>query len=72
MMLKDKLPNKLEAVKRNNLSYTSDKKQVPENVKKFLTGKKYFIRTFGCQANVRDEEIMAGYLKEAGMTKTDD
>lgn len=72
MMLKDKLPNKFEAVKRNNLSYTSDKKQVPENVKKFLTGKKYFIRTFGCQANVRDEEIMAGYLKEAGMAKTDD
>ena len=53
MMLKDKLPNKFEAVKRNNLSYTSDKKQVPENVKKFLTGKKYFIN-----------DILTGGIKE--------
>lgn len=31
--------------------------------------KKYFIKTFGCQANIRDEEIMAGYLELAGLIK---
>jgi len=39
---------------------------VPESVKSFARGKKYWISTFGCQANVRDQEIMAGYLELAG------
>lgn len=30
-------------------------------------GKKYFIQTFGCQMNVRDSEIIAGYLENIGM-----
>ncbi len=37
---------------------------------KFAKGKKFFIRTFGCQANIRDEEIMAGYLSKAGFIRT--
>ena len=32
----------------------------------FAQGKGYLIKTFGCQANVRDEEIMGGYLVKAG------
>ncbi|MGM9814473.1 MAG: tRNA (N6-isopentenyl adenosine(37)-C2)-methylthiotransferase MiaB [Candidatus Enteromonas sp.] len=44
---------------------------VPESVKAFGRGRKYFIKTFGCQGNVRDEEVMAGYLELAGMTRTD-
>ncbi len=36
----------------------------------FAKGKKFFIRTFGCQANIRDEEVMAGYLINAGFTRT--
>lgn len=39
---------------------------VPELVRQFAQGKKYWISTFGCQANVRDQEIMAGYLELAG------
>ena len=39
---------------------------VPEIVASFAKGRRYLIRTFGCQANVRDEEIMAGYLSLAG------
>lgn len=35
-------------------------------------GKKYFIETFGCQMNVRDSEIIRGYLEEIGMTMTKD
>lgn len=43
---------------------------VPELVKRFAEGKTYLIKTFGCQANVRDEEIMSGYLELAGFTKS--
>ena len=39
-------------------------------VKAFAKGRKYLIKTFGCQANVRDEEIMAGMLEKAGFVKT--
>ncbi|HBX25134.1 MAG TPA: tRNA (N6-isopentenyl adenosine(37)-C2)-methylthiotransferase MiaB, partial [Firmicutes bacterium] len=30
----------------------------------------YLIKTFGCQANVRDEEVLSGYLEKAGFKKT--
>ena len=43
---------------------------IPELVSSFAKGRKYWIHTFGCQANVRDEEIMAGYLEMAGFTRT--
>ena len=37
-------------------------------VLEFAKGKKYFIRTYGCQANIRDEEILSGILEKAGFT----
>ena len=37
-----------------------------------LSGKNYFIRTYGCQANVRDEETMSGMLDLVGMNKVYD
>ena len=33
---------------------------------KLIKGKKYYIRTYGCQANVRDEETMRGMLENVG------
>ncbi len=36
-----------------------------------LNGKKYYIRTYGCQANVRDEETMRGLLEDIGMWQID-
>ena len=36
-----------------------------------LGGKNYFIRTYGCQANVRDEETMSGILDLVVMNKVD-
>lgn len=45
---------------------------VPERVKNFAKGRTYLIKTFGCQANVRDSEIMAGYLEKAGFCKAID
>ncbi len=37
-----------------------------EKLSNLVTGKKYLIKTFGCQANVRDEETMRGMLEEVG------
>ena len=34
-------------------------------VAEYAKGRRYFIKTFGCQGNVRDEEILAGYLEAA-------
>ena len=39
---------------------------------KYAQGKKYFLRTYGCQANYRDEEIIAGLLEKAGYSKAED
>ena len=55
--------NKIET-----LNFYLDKND--ENLK-LLKGKKYFIRTYGCQANIRDEEVMSGILEEIGLTKAD-
>ncbi|HDK26488.1 MAG TPA: tRNA (N6-isopentenyl adenosine(37)-C2)-methylthiotransferase MiaB, partial [Candidatus Atribacteria bacterium] len=32
---------------------------------------KFFIRTYGCQMNVADSELVAGILSDAGYRKTD-
>ena len=36
-----------------------------------MKGKKYFIRTYGCQGNLRDSEVIAGILEFLGYTKAD-
>jgi tRNA-2-methylthio-N6-dimethylallyladenosine synthase len=45
---------------------------VPPALKDFAAGKRYFIKTYGCQANIRDEEILSGFLEKAGFIKTED
>lgn len=35
-------------------------------------GKKYYIHTYGCQANIRDEETMKGMLEGVNFTQTED
>lgn len=46
--------------------------KVSPEVKEFAKGRFYSIVTFGCQANVRDEEILSGYLEFAGFSKAKD
>jgi tRNA-2-methylthio-N6-dimethylallyladenosine synthase len=48
-----------------------DDREVPENLKIFAKGRSYFIRTYGCQANIRDEEVFAGYLEKAGFVRSE-
>ncbi|WP_018922479.1 tRNA (N6-isopentenyl adenosine(37)-C2)-methylthiotransferase MiaB [Salsuginibacillus kocurii] len=46
--------------------------EIPEQMKGIGHGKKYLIRTYGCQMNVHDTENMAGILEEMGFEATDD
>ena len=38
----------------------------------FAKGKKYLVKTFGCQGNVRDEEVISGYLERMGYAQAKD
>ena len=38
----------------------------------FAKGKKYLVKTFGCQGNVRDEEVISGYLERMGYAPAKD
>lgn len=60
------------AAKRPPVERTLSHNEVPENLKEFAKGRGFYIRTYGCQANIRDEEIMAGYLTAAGFARTQD
>lgn len=53
---------------RQEIPVVRDEVVVPERLREYAFGRRYFIRTYGCQANVRDEEHMRGYLELAGFT----
>jgi tRNA-2-methylthio-N6-dimethylallyladenosine synthase len=56
---------------RQEIPVVRDEIVVPERLITFAKDKKYFIRTYGCQANVRDEENMKGLLELAGFSVCD-
>lgn len=67
-------PSLQEARKRNKQEATVIQRNdfvITTFMKEKAQGRKYFIRTYGCQANVRDEEIMAGMLEMAGFSKAE-
>lgn len=45
---------------------------IPEDMKHVGEGKKFLIRTYGCQMNEHDTEVMAGILTEMGYQSTND
>jgi tRNA-2-methylthio-N6-dimethylallyladenosine synthase len=45
---------------------------VPEDLKGLGDGKHYLIRTYGCQMNEHDTEVMKGLLEEMGYKPTED
>lgn len=67
------LPSMLKARNRRpqRIDYECFTLDIPKHVKETLSGKKFLIKTFGCQANIRDEESMAGLLSAANMTRTE-
>ena len=63
------LPNLLEAKKRSKkpVEYIYENKKVT----KVLDGKKFFLKTYGCQMNVHDSEEIKARLERLGLTETD-
>lgn len=64
------LPNLKEAQIRTTKESTIDKSlfEIPPLIKQLGQGKKYYLRTYGCQANERDSETLAGILEEMKFT----
>ena len=46
--------------------------KIPDDIKDLGVGRSYFIRTYGCQANERDSEILAGILETMGYQKSEE
>ena len=66
-------PDMLKAASRKRTPTSFDVLHL-ENVNelsKLIQGHKYFIKTYGCQANVRDEETMRGMLEKIGYFPTE-
>lgn len=67
------MPDLNKARKRVDKSEVlSDCFYVPENIINIGNGKKYHIRTYGCQSNIRDSETMKGILELLGYLWCDD
>lgn len=68
------LPSLREAAKRNaqtSVSYLKANVLPSSFLSSYGQGKIFCIRTYGCQANVRDSEIIRGYLLNIGMKESD-
>ena len=64
------LPDAKSARNRTSIfSFDYNKITISDTLKKFAKGKTYFIHTYGCQANYRDEEVIAGMLEMMGYKK---
>ena len=68
-MISMNIPNMIEAKKRSK----DDVKYEYFNIDKIdaFKGKKYFIRTYGCQMNVHDSEEIKALLESVGYEETD-
>ena len=44
--------------------------KISDNLSSWAKGKTYCLQTSGCQANVRDSEILAGFLNNLGLTES--
>lgn len=59
---------KLAAVRDKDIlpKYQYQSVIIDEDIKNIGHGKHYFIRTYGCQGNLRDSEVIAGILEKLG------
>ncbi len=67
-------PNFKEAKKRTKaeIKVLRDEYIVSDEAKKLGINKKYFIKTYGCQMNEHDSEMISAILEDMNYTKTDD
>lgn len=68
------LPSQLQARRRTRQSTLNirDTFTVPDEYKHLGRNKKYYIRTYGCQANVADSETIRGMLKIMSYEETEE
>ena len=67
------LPSLKEAGRRtkNETEIIRKELYIPESIKDYGENKKYFVRTYGCQANERDSETLCGILEDLKYTRVD-
>lgn len=58
--------------KREKIEFVRENLIIPSSLREHAIGKKYFIRTYGCQANVLDSQTIEGILIEIGFAPVDD
>ena len=63
---------KLQRQRNISFSFSYDEINISETLTNYAKGKTYYIHTYGCQANYRDEEIISGILTKAGFVKASD
>lgn len=56
------------AARRFETERVSYDPEVAKRLRPFYEGKKYFVKMYGCQGNVRDSETIAGLFEAIGMT----
>jgi tRNA-2-methylthio-N6-dimethylallyladenosine synthase len=64
-------PSLKDAKKRGKEEVKYDGFSIPEEFKGMGQGKKFYIRTYGCQMNEHDTEVMAGIFMALGYEPTD-
>ena len=67
-------PNLKEAMKRNkeDIKILRDEYFIPDTVKNIGINKKYYVKTYGCQMNEHDSEVIMAILEDLKYTKTHD
>ena len=54
------------------MNINNQKLEISENIKNIGVGKKFYIRTYGCQSNVRDSETISGVMRKLKYQNVDD
>lgn len=57
---------------RNDINIDRESFKIPDYIKNIGNDRRYYLRTYGCQANERDSETMAGIFALLGFTPTND
>lgn len=60
------------SLRKGDTSFEYVENKYSKEVYDFFKDKTFYIRTYGCQANIRDEETMKGMLKEVGAVEGED
>ena len=66
------LPDYVKARQRSKDKVLREEYVLDDELKKIGTGKKYFLKTYGCQKNEHDSENLKAMLEELSFTEVDD